>query len=57
VEVARGLDRAHIDKAEDELPESERDTYRRYFTYAACDACGGLRLNPRALSVAALATP
>ena len=49
--VARGLERAHVDKAEDELPESERDAYRRYFTYAACDACGGLRLNPRALSV------
>lgn len=49
--VARRLERAYIDKAEDELPGAKRDAYQRYFTYADCDVCGGLRLNPRALSI------
>jgi excinuclease UvrABC ATPase subunit len=49
--VARRLEKAFIDKAEDELPRAKRDAYQRYFTYADCDVCGGLRLNPRALSI------
>ncbi|HEY5549353.1 MAG TPA: excinuclease ABC subunit UvrA [Coriobacteriia bacterium] len=49
--VARRLEQAYVDKAEDELPEAKRDVYQRYFTYGACDVCGGLRLNPRALAI------
>ena len=49
--VARRLERAYVDKAEDELPAAKRDAYQRYFTYGTCDVCGGLRLNPRALSI------
>lgn len=49
--VARRLERAIADKAEDELPEAKRDAYQRYFSYGECAACGGLRLNQRARGV------
>ena len=49
--VARRLERAIADKAEDQLPEAKRDAYQRYFSYGECAGCGGLRLNQRALDV------
>ncbi len=45
------LEKLYATKAEDETAEAERDAYQRYLVYADCDACGGLRLNPRALAV------
>jgi excinuclease UvrABC ATPase subunit len=45
------LEKLYAQKAEDETAEAERDAYQRYLVYADCDACGGLRLNPRALAV------
>jgi excinuclease UvrABC ATPase subunit len=36
-----------VTKGEDEEVEADRDAYQRYLVYADCDACGGLRLNPR----------
>ena len=49
--AARRLERALVEKGEDPGREEQRDVYQRYFDYHECDACGGLRLNERALSV------
>ena len=49
--VARRLERAYVDKGEDEPAEGQRDAYQRYFELGTCDVCGGLRLNPRALAI------
>ena len=48
--VVRGLERRYVDKSEDELPETRRNAYQRYFVSSDCRSCGGTRLNPRALS-------
>lgn len=48
--IGRRLERSIIEKAEDELPESEKDAYKKYFIYTDCDTCQGTRLNKRALS-------
>ena len=48
--AARRLERALVEKGEDPGREEQRDVYQRYFDYDECDACGGLRLNERALS-------
>lgn len=49
--LARKLERAVAEKAEDEAAEEEKNAYTRYFTYAKCAACGGTRLNDHARSV------
>ena len=49
--IARKLERAVAGRAEDELPEEEKNAYTKYFVYSECPECGGSRLNPRALSV------
>jgi excinuclease UvrABC ATPase subunit len=49
--IARRLERSIIEKAEDEIPENEKDAYKKYFIYSNCEACRGTRLNERALSI------
>lgn len=48
--IARKLERAVSEKAEDEAPESEKDVYQSYIEYSDCNVCKGTRLNERALS-------
>jgi excinuclease UvrABC ATPase subunit len=49
--IARRLERTFTEKAEDELPEDEKDAYKRYFIYSECPACRGSRLREKPLSV------
>ncbi len=49
--IARKLERAIIEKAEDELPDKKKDVYKKYFIYSECPTCKGTRLNERALAV------
>lgn len=49
--IARKLEKAITGKAEDELPEDEKNAYTRYFLYSECNKCKGTRLNERALSI------
>ncbi len=49
--VARKLERLHVDKDEDQIPEVRRQAYRRLFTARTCPDCGGARLNAEALAV------
>lgn len=49
--IIRKFERLYINKGEDELPDTKKDAYSRYFIYTDCDACGGSRLNQRARSV------
>lgn len=49
--VIRRLERYYADKAEDEAEEGEKDVYQSFLRYGRCPACGGRRVNPRALSV------
>lgn len=49
--IARKLERAIIEKAEDELPDKKKDVYKKYFVYSECPTCKGTRLNERALAV------
>lgn len=49
--VARKLEHAIIDRAEDEPDDDEKNAYNKFFIYQICDACHGSRLNDRARSV------
>jgi excinuclease UvrABC ATPase subunit len=49
--IVRKLEKAAFAKADDELPEEEKNAYSKYFLYAECTTCGGRRLNERAGSV------
>ncbi len=49
--IARKLEQAVSGKADDELPEEEKNAYAKYFIYSECPDCMGSRLNERALSV------
>ncbi len=49
--IARKLEKAITGKAEDELPDDEKNAYTRYFIYSECNECKGTRLNERALSI------
>lgn len=51
VGVARRLEQGYINRAEDELTDTRRDAYTRYFREGTCPTCQGLRLNERALAV------
>lgn len=48
--VIRRLERYYVDRAEDEGADEEKNAYERYLRYGTCPACGGTRLNARALS-------
>lgn len=49
--IVAKLEKTVTDKAEDEVPEDEKNAYTRYFNYVLCDSCDGTRLNDRGLSV------
>lgn len=49
--IAAKLEKAVAGKAEDEVPEDEKNAYSRYFMYSECKLCNGTRLNKKALSV------
>lgn len=49
--IARRLERLTIERAEDELPDSEKNAYKKYFLYKRCDFCHGTRINEQALGV------
>jgi len=49
--IARKLERAISEKAEDEVPDEQKDAYRKYIIYSDCNYCHASRLNERALSV------
>ena len=49
--IARKLERAVSEKAEDETPDEQKDVYKKYLIYSECKNCNGSRLNKRALSV------
>lgn len=46
--IARKLERYYIEKSEDELPETRKDAYQKYFLYLDCDVCKGSRINEKA---------
>ncbi|NLL11762.1 MAG: excinuclease ABC subunit UvrA, partial [Methanomicrobiales archaeon] len=49
--IARKLERITVERADDELPEKEKNAYKRYFIYSDCAVCKGTRINKRALDV------
>lgn len=51
VGLAKRLEKAILEKAEDEAPEEEKDAYRKFLKYSECPHCNGTRLNQRAREV------
>lgn len=49
--VITRLERSAIEKAADELPEDEQNSWSQFLTYRVCTHCGGSRINDRARSV------
>lgn len=49
--IALKMERAVADKAEDELPDKQKDAYKKYYIYHKCDDCDGTRINRKALAV------
>ncbi len=49
--LARKLERAVTERADDEVSEEEKNAYTRFFVYNTCDKCQGSRINDRARSV------
>ncbi len=49
--IARRLEKAYLNKAEDELPAEKKNAYQKYFIYSDCDSCHGSRINEKARSV------
>jgi excinuclease UvrABC ATPase subunit len=49
--VAKRLEDAFIQKAEDEEDEDNKNIYLKYFIYKECNKCGGSRLNEKSRSV------
>lgn len=50
VGIVRKLEGYYVEKSEDEVPETRKDAYQRYFIYSECDNCKGTRINDRARS-------
>jgi len=48
--IALKMERTIAEKAEDELPENEKDAYKKFFDYRTCSNCNGTRLSEKALS-------
>ena len=48
--IALKMERAIAEKAEDELPDNQKDAYKKFFIYNTCEKCGGTRLSAKALS-------
>lgn len=49
--IALKMERVIAEKAEDELPDKQKDAYKRYFIYQKCKKCDGTRINEKALAV------
>jgi Excinuclease ATPase subunit len=49
--IARKLEHAVIDRADDEPDDKEKNAYNKFFTYQICETCHGSRINKRARSV------
>ncbi|MBP1673440.1 MAG: UvrABC system protein [Bacteroidetes bacterium] len=52
--IARKLEKAVANRADDESSEEEKNSYTKYFTYKTCEHCNGTRINDRARSVTIL---
>ncbi len=52
--IARKLEKAVANRADDESSEEEKNSYTKYFTYKTCEHCKGTRINDRARSVTIL---
>ncbi len=50
VGIVRKLEGYYVEKSEDEVPETRKDAYQRYFIYSECEMCKGTRINDRARS-------
>jgi excinuclease UvrABC ATPase subunit len=50
VGIVRKLEGYYVEKSEDEVPDTRKDAYQRYFIYSECDKCHGTRINDRARS-------
>ena len=49
--IARKLENAVSNRADDESGEADKNAYSRYFIYKICEKCNGTRINERAESV------
>ncbi|MBN2091462.1 excinuclease ABC subunit UvrA [candidate division KSB1 bacterium] len=49
--IARKIESAVSNRADDEADEDEKNAYSRYLIYSNCDRCHGTRINERAESV------
>ncbi|HOW44257.1 MAG TPA: excinuclease ABC subunit UvrA [Candidatus Aminicenantes bacterium] len=49
--VARKLQRLHLSRPAEQLNQSRRSAYEKYFTQKECPGCGGDRISPQARSV------
>ncbi len=49
--IARKLEKAVTDRADDEDDETESNAYTKYLTYKTCDECLGSRINEKARNV------
>ena len=50
VGIVRKLEGYYVEKSEDEVPETRKDAYQRYFIYSECEKCKGTRINDCARS-------
>lgn len=49
--IARKLEKAVTQRADDESTDDEKNAYTKYFNYQLCQLCDGTRLNERARSI------
>ena len=49
--IVRRMERTASERAEDELPDEQKNVYKKYILYSDCPHCNSSRLNDRALSV------
>ncbi len=49
--IARKLEKAVIERADDENSTEEKNAYEKFFVYKPCESCKGTRINERAESV------
>lgn len=49
--IVRRMERTASERAEDELPDEQKNLYKKYILYSDCSYCNSSRLNEKALSV------
>ncbi len=49
--IVRRMERTASERAEDELPDDQKNLYKKYILYSDCSYCNSSRLNEKALSV------